>query len=71
MQRLLYLSVYEWNFNMFCIVFYVRNTIFICVSRKSFVVFLTSFPLHIYVAHFGVCCCQSMCACCFCGQGVH
>jgi hypothetical protein len=30
-----YLSICEWGFTVFCIVFCVQNTIFICVSLKS------------------------------------
>jgi hypothetical protein len=36
---------------MSCIVFCVRNYIFICVSRISFVIFHASFALHVNVAH--------------------
>jgi hypothetical protein len=36
---------------MFCIVFRVRKTIFICLSLKSFAFFLVSFPLYVKIAH--------------------
>jgi hypothetical protein len=34
------------------IVFLFRNTIFICVPLKSFVIFFASFPLYVKIAHF-------------------
>jgi hypothetical protein len=34
----LYLSVCEWGFNIFCIVFCVQKAIFICTSLKNFVI---------------------------------
>lgn len=46
------LSACEWNFNMFCIVTGLRNDIFICASRKGFVIFLTYFPLYVNIARF-------------------
>jgi hypothetical protein len=39
-----YLSLCVYGFNMFCMVFFVLNAIFICVSLKSFVSFLVCFP---------------------------
>jgi hypothetical protein len=68
MPLLLYLSISGWCLNIFCIVFVVRNAIFICVSRKSLVVFLTSFPLYVNVAHFVFCCCVSLCVVLFLGS---
>jgi hypothetical protein len=35
----LYLSVCVWDFSIFCIEFYVRKAILICVSLKSLVIF--------------------------------
>jgi hypothetical protein len=41
---------------MLCTVFSVQNATFICVSLKSFVVFLVPLPLYVKVKHFFPCC---------------
>jgi hypothetical protein len=47
MPLLPYLSVWDWGFILFCIVFRVQNAIFTCVSLRSFVSFLVSSPLYV------------------------
>jgi hypothetical protein len=51
-----YLSVCEYGFVMFCIVFHVLNVI-IGISLKNFVNFYVSFPVYVKVAHFVFWCC--------------
>jgi hypothetical protein len=41
-----YVSLCEWDFTVFCIVFLVRNAGFLRVSLKCFVFFLVSLPLY-------------------------
>jgi hypothetical protein len=62
-----YLSVCVYGFNMFCMVFFVLNAIFICVSLNSCVSFLVCFPWYVKVAHFSFNCCISVFSFCFCG----
>jgi hypothetical protein len=64
-----YLSVCEWGFMLFCIVFCVRNAIFICFSLKSFVILLVSLPVYVKVVQFVFRCCESVFSCCSCGIG--
>jgi hypothetical protein len=52
MRLLFYLSICGEGFNIFWIVFHMRKATFIRVSRKSFVIILTSLPLYVKVTHF-------------------
>jgi hypothetical protein len=47
-----YLFVCVYGFIMFCMVLFVLNAIFICVSLKSCVSFLVCFPWYVKVALF-------------------
>jgi hypothetical protein len=69
MPFLLHLSVRGCCFSMFCFVFLDLNAIFICVSLKSFIIFLVSFPLCVTVSNFVFLCCGSIYVFLFCGAG--
>jgi hypothetical protein len=64
MPLLPYLPVCDWVSTMCCIVFRVQKGIFICVSLKSFVIFLVSSPLYVKVVNFVSRCCEfTFCSC--------
>jgi hypothetical protein len=55
--------------NIFCILFCIQTATFIRVLLKSLVVFLTSWPQYVKVAHFVSWCWGSVYMFCFCGGG--
>jgi hypothetical protein len=67
--RLLYLSLRGCCFSMFSVVFLILNTIFICMSLNTFVIFPVSFPLYVKVTHFVFRCCWLTSVFCFCEAG--
>jgi hypothetical protein len=61
-----YLSAFVYGFNMFCVVFFVLNAIFVCVPLNSCVRLLVCFLWYVKVAFFFNCC-ISVFSFCFCG----
>jgi hypothetical protein len=55
-----YLPICGWGTDIFCIVFFVNNSTFICVSLKSSVIFHVFFPLHVKMAFFAFWCRKSV-----------
>jgi hypothetical protein len=70
MPLISYLSICEYGFTMFCIVFHVRNVTFVCVSLKIFALFFVFLPLCVKVAHLVFRCYGSVFMICSCWLGV-
>jgi hypothetical protein len=52
-----YLSVCDWGSARFCIVFHVPNATYVCVSSKSFIIFIVALSLYMKMADFVFWCC--------------